>query len=149
MPSPGLREKQVYSLLSKTVVSNKEYRSLLESLHQYTARHNCLISQVRVDHHVFWTVSLGIIRVDRAFFIHSSKCQLFLRGLQHVRLKIYSVIFCFDELTLLPRRRTTQCCATMQSTSVAIKYRVVNPCIFLPLYSPPLSPITLYETKKR
>lgn len=39
---------------------DKEHRSLVQSLHQNTARHNCLISQVRVGHIFFWTVCLRI-----------------------------------------------------------------------------------------
>lgn len=83
MPSPGLREKQAYSLLSRTIVSmkNTTLRSLLQSLYQYTSRHNCVVSQVRVGHEIFWTLSLGISREDIVFFTLSSEYQLLLDAL--------------------------------------------------------------------
>lgn len=149
MPSPGLRE-QIYSLLSKTIVSMKNTEVYYRAYTNTLQRHNYLISQVSVGHHFFFlTISLGI-REDSALYFQVLVAvgHLFLRGLWHARWIGCSVIFCFNEVALLPWRRTAQCCAVMQSTSAAIKCRV-SPCIFLPLYPPPLTLITLYESKRR
>lgn len=139
MPSPGLREEQVYSLLSETIVSMKNTKVYYRAYTNTLQRRNCLISLVRVGHHIFLNCSSGIIREDCSLLIVSSiSCcwtLFFLRGLQHAWWIGCSVIFCFNELTLLPWRRTTQCCAIMYICSNKIQGKPMH--ISAPLSSTP------------